>query len=192
MPDRIEAGTFMTAAAITRGNVLVQDAPWQHMQAVLAKLEEAGVVWAAEETGVRVVGPEELAPVDVTTRPYPGFPTDMQAQLMVLATMARGQSTITETIFENRFMHVPELRRLGADIRVRGAAAVVRGPTRFSGTTVMATDLRASACLVLAGLVGEGRTEIRRVYHLDRGYEAIDRRLARLGARIRRYHGAHG
>jgi len=192
LPDRIEAGTFAVAAAITRGDVLLLDAPVDHMHAVIAKLEEAGVECSVEPKGLRVRGPERLGPVDVITRPHPGFPTDMQAQLMVLATMADGQSVITERIFENRFMHVPELNRLGARILVNGNTAVVRGPTRYSGTTVMATDLRASACLVLAGLVADGRTEIRRVYHLDRGYEAIEERLRPLGARIQRYHGARG
>ena len=134
----------------------------------------------------------DIGPIDVTTRPYPGFPTDMQAQLMVLATQAHGQSLLTETIFENRFMHVPELARMGADIHVNGRAAVVRGPTPLSGAIVMATDLRASASLVLAGLIAEGPTEVRRVYHLDRGYEAIEKRLRPLGARIERFHGAPG
>lgn len=192
LPDRIEAGTFAVAAAITRGDVLLRDAPVDHLHAVIAKLEEAGVECTVEPRGLRVRGPDRLGPVDVITRPHPGFPTDMQAQLMVLATMADGQSVITERIFENRFMHVPELNRLGARILVNGNTAVVRGPTQYSGTTVMATDLRASACLVLAGLVAEGRTEIRRVYHLDRGYETIEERLRPLGARIQRYHGARG
>ncbi len=192
LPDRIEAGTFAVAAAITRGDVLLRDAPVDHLHAVIAKLEEAGVECSAEPGGLRVRGPDTLGPVDVITRPHPGFPTDMQAQLMVLATVADGQSVITERIFENRFMHVPELNRLGARILVNGNTAVVRGPTQYSGTTVMATDLRASASLVLAGLVADGRTEIRRVYHLDRGYEAIEERLRPLGARIQRYHGARG
>jgi UDP-N-acetylglucosamine 1-carboxyvinyltransferase len=139
---------------------------------------------------LRVVGPDSIGPIDVSTRPYPGFPTDMQAQIMVLAACANGQSLITETIFENRFMHVPELARMGADIQVNGHCAVVRGPGRLGGTTVMATDLRASACLVLAGLVANGRTEIRRVYHLDRGYETIEERLRPLGANIERRHDA--
>jgi UDP-N-acetylglucosamine 1-carboxyvinyltransferase len=192
LPDRIEAGTFAVAAAITRGDVLLRNAPVDHLHAVIAKLEEAGVECRAEPGGLRVRGPDRLGPVDVITRPHPGFPTDMQAQLMVLATVADGQSVITERIFENRFMHVAELNRLGAQILVNGNTAVVRGPTQYSGTTVMATDLRASACLVLAGLVAQGRTEIRRVYHLDRGYEAIEERLRPLGARIQRYHGARG
>ena len=190
LPDRIEAGTFAVAAAITRGNVLLEHAPIDHMHAVIDKLVEAGVECRVEADGLRVIGPERLSPIDVATRPHPGFPTDMQAQIMVLAAMADGASVIRETIFENRFMHVPELNRLGADIVVNGNTAVVRGPTSFSGTTVMATDLRASASLVLAGLVAEGTTEIRRVYHIDRGYEAIEERLNPLGARMLRYHGA--
>ena len=190
LPDRIEAGTFAVAAAITRGDVLLEHAPVDHMHAVIDKLVEAGVECRVEADGLRVIGPERLRPFDVVTRPHPGFPTDMQAQIMVLAAMADGASVIRETIFENRFMHVPELNRLGADIVVNGNTAVVRGPTKFSGTTVMATDLRASASLVLAGLVAEGATEIRRVYHIDRGYEAIEERLNPLGARMRRYHGA--
>jgi UDP-N-acetylglucosamine 1-carboxyvinyltransferase len=190
LPDRIEAGTFAVAAAITRGDVLLEHAPVDHMHAVIDKLVEAGAECTVEPDGLRVVGPERLRPFDVVTRPHPGFPTDMQAQIMVLAAMADGASVIRETIFENRFMHVPELNRLGADIVVNGNTAVVRGPTRFSGTTVMATDLRASASLVLAGLVAEGTTEIRRVYHIDRGYEQIEERLNPLGARMTRYHGA--
>jgi len=190
LPDRIEAGTFAIAAAITRGDLLLLDAPSTHMSAVIEALGQAGVTCHVEPRGLRVVGPAELSALDLVTRPHPGFPTDMQAQMMVLATMARGQSVITETIFENRFMHVPELVRLGADIHVSGNVAVIRGPARYSGTTVMATDLRASACLVLAGLVARDKTEIRRVYHLDRGYETIERRLRKVGAKIRRYHGA--
>ncbi|MCY1010355.1 UDP-N-acetylglucosamine 1-carboxyvinyltransferase [Nannocystis pusilla] len=190
LPDRIEAGTFAIAAAITGGDLLLLDAPSAHMHAVIAKLEEAGAECRVEPGGLRVIGPDELAPIDLVTRPHPGFPTDMQAQMMVLATLARGQSVITETIFENRFMHVPELCRLGADIHVNGNVAVIRGKARYTGSIVMATDLRASACLVLAGLVAEGKTEIRRVYHLDRGYETIEKRLRKVGAKIRRYHGA--
>ncbi len=190
LPDRIEAGTFAVAAAITKGDVLLRDAPVDHMHAVISKLEEAGVRCLVGPHGLRVIGPEVLQPIDVVTRPHPGFPTDMQAQMMVLATMADGQSMVTETIFENRFMHVPELCRLGANIQVNGNAAVIRGPTDYSGTTVMATDLRASASLVLAGLVAKGTTEVRRVYHLDRGYETIEKRLRPLGANIERIHGA--
>lgn len=190
LPDRIEAGTYAVAAVITGGDVLLRDAPVDHMHAVLAKLEEAGAELRVEPAGLRVRSSGTLRPIDVSTRPHPGFPTDMQAQIMVLASCAPGRSVISETIFENRFMHVPELLRMGADVTVNGSTAVVRGPTRYLGTTVMATDLRASASLVLAGLVAEGRTEIRRVYHLDRGYEAVERKLAPLGARITRYHDA--
>ncbi len=192
VPDRIEAGTFAVAAAVTRGDVMLLDAPVDHMHATIAKLEEAGVECRVENAGLRVIGPERLSPVDISTRPYPGFPTDMQAQMMVLATCAAGQSLITETIFENRFMHVPELACMGADVTVHGHSAVVRGGPRLTGAEVMATDLRASASLVLAGLVADGTTEIRRVYHLDRGYEAIEKRLRGLGANIRRFHGAKG
>lgn len=189
LADRIEAGTFAVAAAISRGNVLLEHAPVDHMHAIMDTLIAAGVECRVESGGLRVIGPERLRPFDVVTRPHPGFPTDMQAQIMVLAAMADGASVIRETIFENRFMHVPELNRLGANILVNGNTAVVRGPTHFSGTTVMATDLRASASLVLAGLVAEGTTEVRRVYHIDRGYEAIEARLCPLGAQMSRYHG---
>ena len=190
LPDRIEAGTFMVAAAICGGDVLLEHAPVDHLHAVIAKLEEAGARCIVEPRGLRVQGPEVLRPIDIVTRAHPGFPTDMQAQMMVLATCAHGQSILTETIFENRFMHVPELVRLGADIHVNGNVAIIKGPAKYSGTTVMATDLRASASLVLAGLVAEGKTEIRRVYHLDRGYETIEKRLRQVGAKIRRFHGA--
>jgi UDP-N-acetylglucosamine 1-carboxyvinyltransferase len=190
--DRIEAGTFAVAAAITRGDVLLVGAPVHGMHSVIDKLEDAGVECRVEPEGLRVIGPERLRPIDITTRPHPGFPTDMQAQIMVLAAMADGASVIRETIFENRFMHVPELVRLGANIMVSGNTAIVRGPATLSGTTVMATDLRASASLVLAALVAEGTTEVRRVYHIDRGYEAIEDRLRPLGARMTRYHGAGG
>ena len=189
MPDRIEAGTFAVAAAITRGDVLLRDARPEHLDAVIAKLRGAGVHVAAEKGGLRVRGGGELAPVDITTQPHPGFPTDMQAQFMVLAAMAKGQSVIKETIFENRFMHVPELGRMGADIRVSGQVAVIRGGAKLSGAAVMATDLRASASLVLAGLVADGKTEVLRVYHLDRGYEAIEKKLRGAGAKIKRVKG---
>jgi UDP-N-acetylglucosamine 1-carboxyvinyltransferase len=190
IPDRIEAGTLAVAAALTQGDVLLEDAPVDHMHSVIGKLQEAGVQCVYEPDGLRVIGPDVLRPIDVSTHPYPGFPTDMQAQIMVLAACAQGQSLITETIFENRFMHVPELVRMGADIHVNGHCAVIRGPARLGGTSVMATDLRASASLVLAGLVAQGQTEIRRVYHLDRGYEAIEERLRPLGAHLERRHGA--
>ena len=186
MPDRIETGTLMAAAAMTRGNVLLHGANPAHLESVIGKIEAAGARVAPEEDGLRVVGPSQPTAVDVKTSPYPGFATDMQAQMMALTTIAQGMSVIAETIFENRFMHVLELQRLGADIRVEGRSAVIRGRTRLSGAPVMATDLRASASLVLAGLVADGLTEVSRVYHLDRGYERLDEKLARLGADIRR------
>ena len=186
VPDRIEAGTFMVASALTGGDVLLRDVVPEHLDAVVAKLRGAGTEVTHDDGGVRVRGRGELQPVDITTQPYPGFPTDMQAQFMVLALRARGQSMITETIFENRFMHVAELARMGAEIHVDGRTSVIRGPTRLQGAKVMATDLRASACLILAGLVAEGQTEVLRVYHLDRGYERIEEKLRGLGARIER------
>jgi UDP-N-acetylglucosamine 1-carboxyvinyltransferase len=189
IPDRIEAGTFMVAAAATRGDVVLRGAEPAHLDAVIAKLRAAGADVRVGRDRVRVRGPREIAPLDVVTQPHPGFPTDMQAQLMVLATRARGQSVITETVFENRFMHVPELRRMGAEIHVDGRTAILRGPMRLQGATVMASDLRASAALIIAGLIAEGRTEVLRVYHLDRGYERIERKLRALGARIRRVRG---
>jgi UDP-N-acetylglucosamine 1-carboxyvinyltransferase len=186
MPDRIEAGTFLVAGAITRGDVLVKGARPEHLDAVVAKLRSSGVQVSVEAGGVRVRGGGELRSVDITTQPHPGFPTDMQAQFMVLACLAQGQSVIKETIFENRFMHVPELGRMGADIHVDGRMAVIRGRPKLSGATVMATDLRASASLVLAGLMAEGKTEVLRVYHLDRGYERIEKKLRGIGAHIER------
>jgi UDP-N-acetylglucosamine 1-carboxyvinyltransferase len=186
IPDRIEAGTFMVAAAITRGDVLVRDCLPEHLDAVCAKLRAAGAEVTAEKGGIRVRMRGDLQPVDITTQPHPGFPTDMQAQFMVLAALAHGQSVITETIFENRYMHVQELARMGADIHVDGRTAIVRGVPRLEGTTVMASDLRASAALVLAGLVAQGKTDILRVYHLDRGYEKMEKKLRPLGAKIKR------
>jgi len=186
IPDRIEAGTLLVAAAITRGNVLVRDCLPEHLDAVLAKLRAAGAEVSADGDGIRVRGKSDLRAADIATQPFPGFPTDMQAQFMVLMTRARGQSVLTETIFENRFMHVQELRRLGALIDIEGNSAIVHGVDRLAGATVMATDLRASASLVIAGLVAEGETVIDRIYHLDRGYEHIERRLGLLGAQITR------
>ena len=189
IPDRIEAGTLLVAAAITNGNVLLRDCLPEHLEAVIAKLRAAGAEVAADGDGIRVRGKTEFRPGDVSTQPFPGFPTDMQAQFMVLMTRARGQSVLSETIFENRFMHVPELMRMGADIHIEGRTAIVRGPTRLAGATVMATDLRASACLVLAGLIARGKTEVLRIYHLDRGYDRLDKKLRALGADIRRAKG---
>ena len=171
----------MIAAALTRGNLLLQDCVPEHLEAVSSKLRAAGVEITVEPGGVRVRGRAEIKPADVVTRPYPGFPTDMQAQFMVLMTRADGQSVLTETIFENRFMHVPELARMGADIVVEGRTAIVRGPSRLKGAKVMATDLRASASLVLAGLAAEGKTEILRVYHLDRGLRSARQEAAQGG-----------
>jgi len=190
IPDRIEAGTLLVAAAITRGDVLVRECLPEHLDAVIAKLRAAGAEVTAEGDGIRVRGKGEFKPADISTQPFPGFPTDMQAQFMVLMTRARGQSVLSETIFENRYMHVPELQRMGADIQVDGRTAIVRGPTKLTGATVMATDLRASACLVLAGLVAEGTTDILRIYHLDRGYDRLDKKLRALGADVRRAKGS--
>lgn len=189
IPDRIEAGTLLVAAAITRGNVLVRDCLPEHLEAVIAKLRAAGVEVTPEDGGLRVRARADLKPVDISTQPFPGFPTDMQAQFMVLATRAKGQSVLIETIFENRFMHVPELQRMGADIQVDGRTVIVRGPTKLTGAQVMATDLRASASLVLAGLIAEGKTEVRRIYHLDRGYDRLDKKLRALGGDVRRSKG---
>jgi UDP-N-acetylglucosamine 1-carboxyvinyltransferase len=186
MPDRIEAGTFAVAAAMTRGDVLLAHARPEHLEAVIAKLRACGVTVSAEAGGIRVKGTGEINAVDIVTQPHPGFPTDMQAQFMVMACIAKGQSVIKEMIFENRYMHVPELGRMGADIVIDGRTAVVRGGAKLTGASVMATDLRASASLVLAGLVAQGKTEVLRVYHLDRGYEAIEKKLRAVGAKIKR------
>jgi UDP-N-acetylglucosamine 1-carboxyvinyltransferase len=186
MPDRIETGTFLAAAAATHGDVVVTNADAASLTAVIDKLREAGAHIDADATSITVRGNGTLRAASVRTAPFPAFPTDMQAQFMALATLADGASVITETIFENRMMHVQELRRLGADIEVEGNAAVVRGVARLTGANVMATDLRASACLVIAGLVADGETTIDRIYHLDRGYERIEDKLSALGARIRR------
>lgn len=186
IPDRIEAGTFMTAAALTRGDVKITGCVPDHLEALIHKLRRTGAVITVEEAGLRVQGAEEIASVDVKTQPYPGFPTDMQAQFMVLMSIANGHSVISETIFENRFIHVSELKRMGADITISGSTAMVRGVSALSGAQVMATDLRASASLILAGLVAQNTTEVNRVYHLDRGYEAIEEKFAGLGAAIKR------
>ncbi|TMA94782.1 MAG: UDP-N-acetylglucosamine 1-carboxyvinyltransferase [Deltaproteobacteria bacterium] len=189
IPDRIEAGSFVIAAAITGGDVLVRGARADHLEAFLIKLKEAGVVYTADEVGIKVERNENIKSVDVTTLPYPGFPTDLQAQMMALMAVADGISIITETIFENRFMHAQELDRMGARIQLEGNRAVVRGVHELSGAPVMASDLRASVALLLAGLVANGTTEVSRVYHLDRGYEQIEKKLSRLGAHIERVKG---
>jgi len=186
IPDRIETGTFMVAAALTGGHVTITNCEPQHVGATMDKLRQAGARIAVQGRTLTVAGPEKITSVDIQTQPYPGFATDMQAQFMVLMSVAGGVSVISETIFENRFIHVSELRRMGADIRVSGNTATVKGVAHLSGAPVMATDLRASACLVLAGLVAENTTEVHRVYHLDRGYEALEDKFVALGADIRR------
>ena len=186
IPDRIEAATFVIAGALTGGDVHVTNVMPAHLDAFLIKLQEAGIDLDIESNSIRVKGDRALKSIDVTTLPYPGFPTDLQAQMMVLMSVADGVSVITETIFENRFMHAQELDRMGADIRLEGNRAVVRGVKQLSGAPVMATDLRASVSLILAGLVANGMTEVSRVYHLDRGYEHIEKKLSALGAAIQR------
>jgi UDP-N-acetylglucosamine 1-carboxyvinyltransferase len=184
IPDRIETGTFMVAAGVTRGNIKIAGCEPNHLRAIINKLQQAGITVEQEADGLRIVGTETISSVDVKTLPYPGFPTDMQAQFMVLMCLTNGLSVISETIFENRFIHVSELQRMGADITVSGTTAVVKGDGRLTGAPVMATDLRASASLILAGLAAEGTTEVSRVYHIDRGYERIEKKLAQLGGRL--------
>src|SRR4051812_31065472 len=186
MPDRIEAGTFLAAAAATRGSITLEEAPVKALDAVIEKLREAGAVISVGECTIRLTMTRRPRAVSVRTAPHPGFPTDMQAQFIALNCVAEGAAHVTETIFENRFMHVQELRRLGAHIEVEGNTAIIHGVDQLAGATVMATDLRASASLVIAGLVAEGETVIDRIYHLDRGYERIEERLGGVGARIRR------
>ncbi|MFP4071195.1 MAG: UDP-N-acetylglucosamine 1-carboxyvinyltransferase [Desulfovibrionales bacterium] len=186
MPDRIEAGTYMAAAAITHGELLLENCPFKELEAVVSKMTEMGVRFEEKKDGVLVRKARRLVSADVTTQPFPGFPTDMQAQIMALLCTAKGSGVIRETIFENRFMHVLELVRLGADIKLSGQSAVVRGVDKLVGAPVMASDLRASASLVLAGLAAQGKTEVRRIYHLDRGYEHMEDKLSKVGARIRR------
>jgi UDP-N-acetylglucosamine 1-carboxyvinyltransferase len=191
IPDRIEAGTFLAAAAITGGELLLESCEPAHLGAVIAKLTEAGVEIRAEGTrALRVRGATKLTATDVVTEEYPGFATDMQAQFMALMTQANGDSAITEKIFENRFLHASEMARMGANISIEGNRAVVHGPAALTGTTVIASDLRASASLVLAGLLADGETIIDRVYHIDRGYERIVEKLSAVGARIERVRGA--
>jgi len=186
IPDRIEAGTFLAAAAITGGDVEVTSVTPGHLDAVIGKLEEAGAEVIVSDRSVRVRAPERLKSLRVATAPYPAFPTDMQAQFMALLSVARGTSTITDTIYQDRFTHVAELQRLGADIRVEGNTATIQGVPSLGGAPVMATDLRASAALILAGLVAKRETRVSRIYHLDRGYERIEEKLQGLGAAIRR------
>ena len=189
IPDRIEAGTFLVAGAITDGDLTLTNCAPEHLASIISKLEQAGVrIEATDKTTLRVRGAQKLLAADVTTEEYPGFATDMQAQYMALASQAQGASVITETIFENRYMHASEMLRMGANITVDGRRAVVRGPSPLTGTTVIASDLRASASLVLAGLVANGETTIDRVYHIDRGYEDIVKKLRGVGAQIVRLH----
>ena len=185
MPDRIEAGTYMVAAAMTDGELLIEDCPFQELESVVYKLRKMGVSLEEEEGGVRVRRANGLiSGVDITTQPYPGFPTDMQAQLMTLMCLSNGAGTIEEKIFENRFMHVQELVRMGANIKLKGRTAMIRGVEKMTGAPVMASDLRASASLVVAGLAAEGRTDVQRIYHLDRGYEKLEDKLSAVGARV--------
>jgi UDP-N-acetylglucosamine 1-carboxyvinyltransferase len=186
IPDRIETGTYAIAAAITRGKITLKGTRYDLLESVFTAMRQAGVVIEDTPQGIVVSASDGLVGVDVATDPFPGFPTDMQAQWMALMATATGAAMITETIFENRFMHVPELARFGADVNVHGSSAIIRGRKQLSGAPVMATDLRASSCLVLAGLAASGETEINRVYHLDRGYERLEQKLAACGARIER------
>jgi len=186
IPDRIETGTYMIAAAITGGDVTIKGCRPGHLDALITKLREAGVSIEPVQDGIRVTGGREIRSVDVKTLPYPGFPTDLQAQVMALVAVGKGVSVITETIFENRFMHVGELMRMGAVVKIEGSRAIVEGVEKLRGAPVMATDLRASASLVLAGLAAEGRTDLLRVYHIDRGYQSIEKKLSALGADIQR------
>ncbi len=188
MPDRIETGTYLCAAAATGGDIRLVRTSAAYLDTVVDKLMDAGCEIAVERDAIRLQAPPRLKAVSLRTAPYPAFPTDMQAQFMAINTVAEGVATIRETIFENRFMHANELARLGADIQIEGSNAIVRGVDRLEGATVMATDLRASASLVIAGLVAQGETLIDRIYHLDRGYERIEEKLAKLGALVRRVH----
>ena len=186
IPDRIEAGTYMIAAAMTGGDVIIENVLPEHQKPLIAKLREAGALVEEDIDRIHVVGSGRLKAVDIKTLPYPGFPTDMQAQMMAMLSVAEGRSKITETVFENRFMHVVELNRMGANITTEGRSAVITGPAHLTGCTVRATDLRAGAAMILAGLVAEGATEICDIYHIDRGYEEIAAKLTKLGADIKR------
>ncbi|KGP92434.1 UDP-N-acetylglucosamine 1-carboxyvinyltransferase [Pontibacillus chungwhensis BH030062] len=186
IPDRIEAGTFMVAAAITKGNVLVKGAEQEHLRSLVAKMEEMGVIIEEEDEGLRVIGPEKLKAVDLKTMPHPGFPTDMQSQMMALMLQAEGTSVITETVFENRFMHVEEFRRMNANLKIEGRSVIVEGPSSLQGAEVSATDLRAAAALIVAGLVADGHTRVTDLKHLDRGYVDFEGKLAALGADVER------
>lgn len=186
IPDRIEAGTFMVAAAITGGDIMVENIMLEHVKPVAAKLREIGCTITELENGIRVKGPKDISNTTIKTLPHPGFPTDMQAQFMALMSVAKGTSVITETVFENRFMHATELARMGAEIKIEGRTAVVKGAPKLAGAKVDATDLRAGAALILAGLVSEGETVIGQIHHIERGYVHIEHKLSQLGADIRR------
>ncbi len=186
IPDRIEAGTYMVAAAMTRGDVYIENAISEHLKPVIAKLKEAGVTIEEDVGGIRVACDHRTKAVDIKTMPYPGFPTDMQAQFMAMLTISEGTSMVTETVFENRFMHVDELKRMGADIRIDGRTSVVEGVDHLTGCQVKATDLRAGAAMVLAGLVADGETQVSYIHHIDRGYDDLVGKLVNLGADIRR------
>lgn len=184
IPDRIEAGSYMVATAVAGGNVMLENVITDHLKPVIAKLIEAGVEIEEEPNGIRVKSSGLLKAIDIKTLPYPGFPTDMQAQFMALTAAAQGTSIITETVFENRFMHAEELKRMGADVKIEGRSAVVEGPRELMGTTVRASDLRAGAALIIAGLIAEGETEITNIFHIDRGYDKIVDKLKSVGADI--------
>ncbi|MDC3416726.1 UDP-N-acetylglucosamine 1-carboxyvinyltransferase [Aquibacillus salsiterrae] len=184
--DRIEAGTFMVASAITKGNVLIKGAEVEHMRSLVSKMEEMGVIIEEEEDGIRVIGPDKLKATDIKTLPHPGFPTDMQSQMMALMLNAEGTSVITETVFENRFMHVEEFRRMNAKLKIEGRSVIVEGPVELQGAEVAATDLRAGAALILAGLNADGYTRVTELKHIDRGYVNLTEKLASLGADIER------
>ncbi|TWI59798.1 UDP-N-acetylglucosamine 1-carboxyvinyltransferase [Halalkalibacter nanhaiisediminis] len=186
IPDRIEAGTFMVAAAITQGDVVVEGAVAEHLRPLIAKMEEMGVTITEVENGLRVIGPKKLKPVDIKTMPHPGFPTDMQAQMMALLLQAEGTSVITETVFENRFMHVEEFRRMNSNIKIEGRSAIITGPNALQGAEVAATDLRAGAALIIAGLVADGITRVTELKHIDRGYVDLAGKLQALGADVER------
>jgi UDP-N-acetylglucosamine 1-carboxyvinyltransferase len=186
IPDRIEAGTFIAIAGITSGKIIIKGCRLEHLDASIMKLRETGLVFENLPDGLRIAGPSRPRAVNIKTMPYPGFPTDMQAQFMALMCIADGTSIIRESIFENRFMHVAELKRMGADITVEGGTATIKGIERLKGAPLMATDLRASASLIVAALAAKGETTIHRIYHLDRGYEKMEEKLLRLGADVKR------